>query len=399
MRGLLLLFTAILIGAFIGLAQTLWHFGVLNASMRTVAVEFAAEEIDDHWTLPTDGRRPRVKFAAEEHDFGVMEYGDTSRHSFTLQNKGDYPLVIAKADSSCTCTLANIAEDAIPPGQTAHVELEWTARALPTTGDRFRHWAKLQTNDPERPQITLTVHGRLTAPVVAVPPIVTFTRLAKSQTATAQIRLYAYRDAGDSPADQVGLQVTRVELVNSRTAAHFDISPKNEAPPDVDANSAKSGCMVEITVRPGLPIGAFRQAVRLHTNIPNVEPVEVPIVGEIGPDVRLVGRGYNERTGVLQLDPFDPAKGTTRELELSIFGSQDSTLKPELVRAEPAGLTVSFGEGNYDSTIGANKFKANLVIPPNAVARDARATPGIVEINTGHSQIPRLSVSIQFSAR
>jgi anti-sigma-K factor RskA len=392
MRGLALLLSTLFLGAAIGLAQTLWHFGALNASLRTVAVEFAVESIDDHWTLPKDGRRPRAVFDAEDYDFGVMEFGDTSRRAFTLKNDGDYPLVVAKADSSCTCTLANIAEDAIAPGQTAQVELEWTARVSPTTGDRFRHWAKLQTNDPDRPLITLTVHGRLTAPVAAVPPVVTLTRLAKSQTATAQIRLYAYRGNDE-------LKVTKVELLSATTAAQFDVTPKNGPPPDVAENRAKSGCLVDVVVRPGLPIGAFRQVVRLHTNIPDVEPLDVAIVGEIGPDVRLVGREYNERTGVLRLNPFDSAQGTTRDLELWIFGRQDATFEPKVVRAEPDGLRVSFGEKAYDAAIGAHKVKVQLVVPPAAITRDALPRSGIVEIDTGHNDVPRLNVPIDFVSR
>lgn len=396
MRGLLFLIAAALTGGAVGFSQTLWHFGVLNDSMRAVAVDFASEGIDDYWTLPKDGRRPRVVFDAEEHDFGVMEYGDTLRRGFTLRNVGDHPLVIAKADSSCTCTLANIAEDAIGPGQSAQVELEWTARWSPTAGDRFRHWAKLQTNDPDRPLVTLTVHGNLTAPVVAAPPSVTFTRLAKSQTATAQLRLYCYRDLRDSLSGGGGVQVIRTELVNAQTANFFVITPRRESPPDVAAKRAKSGDLVDVTVRPGLPVGAFRQVIRLHTNVPGVEPLEVPVVGEIGSDVRLVGRGYNERTGVLQLGKFDPAKGTTWELEMLIFGDREPTIEPKDLRAEPAKLMISFAEPTHDQARGATKIKVNLVIPPGAMTPDDLSRPGILEIDTGHGDTPRLTVWIHF---
>jgi antitoxin (DNA-binding transcriptional repressor) of toxin-antitoxin stability system len=395
MRGFLFLMAAALAGGGIGLAQTLWHFGVLNASMRTVAVDFPAEGHDDYWTLPDDGRRPRIVFdEGEEHDFGVMEYDVTLRRAFTLKNAGDYPLVIAKADSSCTCTLANIAEDAIGPDQTAQVELEWTARWSPTAGNRFRHWAKLQTNDPDRPLVTLTVQGDLTAPIVAAPPTVTFTRLAKSQTATAQLRLYCYRDLRNSPSTESGMQVIRSELLNAQTENVFVITPRGESPHDVAAKRAKSGCLVDVTVRPGLPLGAFRQVIRLHTNVPDVEPLEVPIVGEIGPDVRLVGRDYNERTSVLRLGTFNPAKGTTRELEMLIFGARDSSTEPKLIRIEPTALQVSLAGPIYDAALGARRIKVKLVIPPGAVTQNDLSKPGIVEIDTGHSDIPRLTVHI-----
>ena len=399
---------AALAGAAVGMAQTLWHAGWLDASRRSHVAGFLDEGNDGYWTLPQDPRRPRIVFDSDEYDFGVMEFGDTMRRAFTFHNRGDYPLVVAKADSSCTCTLANIAEDAIPPGGEAQVELEWTARASPTAGSRFRHWAKLQTNDPDQPLVTLTVHGDMTAPVVAWPAELIFTRLAKSQTASARIDLYCYRDiAGSAPGaardatpGDGTLRIVRTELLSDKTAGAFVVAPQASAPPDVKSRRAKSGRSVEVTVRPGLPKGAFRQVVRLHTNVPGALPVDVAVTGEVGDDVRLVGAGYNERTGVLDLGTFKAADGTSREFELFVYGQRDPKLPVKIVRSDLETLRVSVSEGVVDNIKGAVRFGLKVSVPAGAITEEksGAAASGSFRIDAG-PETPQMEVQVRFTAR
>jgi hypothetical protein len=396
----LVVVAAALAGAAIGIAQTLWHSGWIDASRRSYVAAFEAEENDGYWALPKDHRRPRIVLDSEEYDFGVMEFGDTMRRAFTLHNRGDYPLVVAKADSSCTCTLANIAEDAIPPGGSAEVELEWTARASPTAGSRFRHWAKLQTNDPDRPLVTLTVQGDMTAPVVAHPASLTFTRLAQSQTASARINLYFYREIAGAASGASGLQVVRTELLTAKTASAFVVSPQSTVPPDVKSRRAKSGCTVEVTVRPGLPKGAFRQVIRLHTNVPGALPVDVVVTGEVGDDVRLVGPGYNERTGILDLGTFKAADGTSREFELFVYGERDPKQPVKIVGTEPQMLQITVSEPVADDAKNAVRFGLKVAVPPGAVidGKLGVAQSGSFHIDAG-PETPQLEVRVRLTAQ
>lgn len=54
---------------------------------------------------------------AEFYDAGNVEKGEVINASFTVKNTGEYPLVIARVQPSCSCTLGEYPEEPIQPGQ------------------------------------------------------------------------------------------------------------------------------------------------------------------------------------------------------------------------------------------------------------------------------------------
>jgi hypothetical protein len=67
-------------------------------------------------------------------DAGWVVKGEIIKAKFIVKNTGNYPLVIAEAKPSCSCTIASKPEDPIMPGKTgvisAHVDTDKTTLSI-----------------------------------------------------------------------------------------------------------------------------------------------------------------------------------------------------------------------------------------------------------------------------
>ena len=66
---------------------------------------------------------PEISFEKSEHDFGKVTKGEKVAHSFKFSNEGNAPLVISNANPSCGCTVPNIPEKPIQPGESAFIDV------------------------------------------------------------------------------------------------------------------------------------------------------------------------------------------------------------------------------------------------------------------------------------
>lgn len=71
---------------------------------------------------------PVVEWNKTEHDFGKVAQGDKVETIFTLTNVGDSDLIVSNAKGSCGCTVPNWPREAIAPGQSADIKVEFNSR-------------------------------------------------------------------------------------------------------------------------------------------------------------------------------------------------------------------------------------------------------------------------------
>ncbi|MBX7241757.1 MAG: DUF1573 domain-containing protein [Bacteroidia bacterium] len=64
---------------------------------------------------------------SETFDFGKMNEGDKVKHIFTVTNTGTNPLYVVNVKPSCGCTSPNWTKEAIAPGKTGIVEIEFNS--------------------------------------------------------------------------------------------------------------------------------------------------------------------------------------------------------------------------------------------------------------------------------
>lgn len=348
--------------------------------MGTAALRIGLE------TWDIDQLKPKVVVDHLEYDFGTMDIDGEGSHEFTFANEGEGTLVLTGTRSSCGCTVSRFESSNISPGESAKVTLTW--RSDEKEGP-YRQTAVILTNDPRRRRVELSVRGEITVAVRAIPPVLVFTSLRVGQSITGKVGLYCYLDEP--------LEIRGLELSDQHAAEQFEVTsePLPADQLEEEAN-ARSGRLLKVTVRPGLPLGGFRQRILVKTNLELTPTVEIPVVGEVVSDISIIGEGWNDRTRVLDLDTISSQEGIRRQLWLHVCGAHRKEVNFTLVQPGPEPLEVELGE-----TIHKDKFSRTplfIRIPENSrPAYHMGSELGEIVIRTSHPRKQELTILVRFA--
>lgn len=72
-----------------------------------------------------------IRYDNERFDFGVADEGEVVKHTFKFTNVGKEPLLINNAKGSCGCTVPTWPKEAIPPGGTGEIKVEFNTKGKP----------------------------------------------------------------------------------------------------------------------------------------------------------------------------------------------------------------------------------------------------------------------------
>jgi hypothetical protein len=362
--------------------------------------------------MPPDGPLPKVVVDQEEYEFGKIDITAEGRHEFIFANRGQGTLELAAGGTSCGCAVSEIKDDRIAPGKSGKVTVTWTANK----GEGpFRQTATIETNDPTRPQVTLTVWGLITRLVRAVPPALVFGHVSAARPITGQVRLLCQLDEP--------LEVLGCELSDPQTAKYFEVTFEplpadqlkegdagggnsgEEGDSGEKTNADKqqrprSGYLLTVTVKPGLPLGGFSQTILVQTGLKSVPTVKIPVAGTIVGDISIVGRGWDDQTGILTLGRVSNRQGIQRRLLLVARGPRSKEVQFTLVRTDPDLLQVDEQKLKDTTTIGSGAVtQTPLIIRIPRGSRRASylgSQLGEILINTNHPEIPLLRIRVRF---
>ena len=345
------------------------------------------------WAADREG--PRVVVDREEHHFGGLDVNVAGRHEFVFSNAGKGPLVLSRGRSTCGCCTCvcsvRLPQEAIAPGESGKVALEWISKLY--VGP-FRQTATILTNDPRRGEVTLHVAGRFKGPVGVVPSQLRFSRVPPDQPATAKLRLHSYLI---KPLEIVGY-----ELADPHTAEHFEVAWEPLTLGQLEEEpEARGGYMLRVTVRPGLPQGAFRQRIVINTSSESAPTVEIPVEGVVAGDVSIVGRGWNSRTGTLAMGTVRSRQGAVWSLIILVRGRRAKDVKFELVRIVPDLLEVELGATTYIAASALSQTRLTIRIPPGSPPAthlgSDQGEPGHLTLRTNHPEAPELRLLVRFA--
>jgi hypothetical protein len=98
---------------------------------------------------------PKAQVPETTYDFGEVFEDVELTHTFTIKNIGDALLEIKDIDSDCACTAAD-SDRRIPPGAQGRIKLTIAPYSVLR---QFAKKTKVFFNDPEQPQVVLTMQG------------------------------------------------------------------------------------------------------------------------------------------------------------------------------------------------------------------------------------------------
>ncbi|WP_372918183.1 DUF1573 domain-containing protein [Salegentibacter sp.] len=72
----------------------------------------------------------KMEFKSETIDYGEIKKGSDGVRVFEFTNVGNAPLVIENVTSSCGCTIPKKPEEAIMPGETGEIQVEYDTKRV-----------------------------------------------------------------------------------------------------------------------------------------------------------------------------------------------------------------------------------------------------------------------------
>jgi hypothetical protein len=328
---------------------------------------------------------PKAVVEKVEHFFGEMDVGQSGRHTFTVRNEGPGRLHFDPGETSCHCTAMIIETPNIGPGEEGRITLEWhTTR--PT--EKFLHGGWIKTDDPLMRQIRFAVAGVVRARFSAVPAEATFAAIAQSDKASGRVTLYT--QVWDE------LEITHVDCESA--AVSWRTQPT--APATAADLKAKWAQDLVIEANPGLPLGTFQTALKVHArpkNDPAAEPVvrDVILQGQVVPDMSLAAPGY--ANGVLDLGMITQGKAARAKLHAFIRGEQRE-LDVAGITAEPGFLDVQISR-NEQAKGKAAHYVIEIAIPADApLANHLRDDDrGQIRIELRHPTLSEIRFGLKFA--
>jgi uncharacterized cupredoxin-like copper-binding protein len=97
---------------------------------------------------------PKVGVQQLTHDFGNIKVGEVVSHTFVISNNGGDLLKINNVKASCGCTAASPDKKELKPGESTNIVVTFNSKGR--KGPQTKT-VTVSTNDPEKPQVTLTI--------------------------------------------------------------------------------------------------------------------------------------------------------------------------------------------------------------------------------------------------
>ncbi len=123
----------------------------LLAALSVVSASFAqSAPLDEGALLHSD---------TTSYDFGVVNRREGEvRHIFTIENKGDEPLIITNVVSSCSCMKHSISRKPIAVGERRELKLTYELKKMPP--GRFSKSVMIYSTSRDKLPAVFTLSGR-----------------------------------------------------------------------------------------------------------------------------------------------------------------------------------------------------------------------------------------------
>jgi hypothetical protein len=332
---------------------------------------------------------PRVQVDNPHFDFGRMQRGTTRSHEFVIRNVGKSALKLRVGGTSCKCTLGEVSDKPVEPGQSTTVKMEWSAKS---DSGPFRQTATIFTNDPLQSQIELVIDGQIMATSGVEPPEVVFDKMSVGESKSAQVYVMAML--------QDDLTVSDAVLSDPTTRDKFDVKIEPVEPAELPNKNARRGVRVTITSKGDLPVGRFNQWLSLRTNLPEAEKLDIPVIGRVVGDISVHGPRWNEEHGAVTIGSVKSGEGGKAKVNIVVRGSDAAKIEFALLSKTPDVLKVTLGQ--------PQQLKPTLVHLPVEIEVPAGTGPmvhldtaqgeaGKIVLSTTHPKIKELSLGVRFA--
>ncbi len=382
MKPALFALVSLVLGVAIG-----W-IGTRNEFTRDAATVAPVHPAGTGQAGPTSYLGPRaVVVNGERHDFGTMDRFASGSHTFQVRNDGNAPLELTLGHTTCKCTVGNLTNSRLPPGETTDVKLDWQVK----TGDpQFEQSAQLITNDPHHNPIHLVIHGKVIDTIRPEDAQITLNEISTSEETVARLSVFAFR--------ATDLQVTSHRWAHPEHVDRLQVSFEPLARSATRPSGVTSGVTVVLKVLPGLPLGQFAQTLVLTFNLPDRDPLELPVFGTVISDIGLAGPGVAPTRLLANLGTVKAGVGLKRTVFVVVKGPYRNETQVQLASAEPSSeFMATLGEPLRDNP-ALVRFPLTIEIPKSTppVARTGDENFAHIKLAVAHPHVKEVIVNVRY---
>jgi Protein of unknown function (DUF1573) len=400
---------SIVLSLILGLAAlslVVWvgRFGAkLPIAAKVDAVAEAQKHIPsvDDLPMPESGPFGKAELSELEFNFGVRNVGDEDKHVFTLKNIGDGVLKFKMGKPTCQCTVGEITsqngevvtkdgeavkEGPIAPGESINILVKWVMK---TQNDKFRQIVPVFTTDPDQRKIELAIMGAVDQPLHLLPDgFWDFGDM--SATEPSQAQGYVSSKVLDS------FTITEVPRENSKVKVSWELVD----PLQLAKYDAKCGYLIKVEGSPDVPIGKFREAIKLKCQSGDNEMnLEFTVGGRrSGPiEVRgVIGATFNVDTNRLFFGEFPASTGKKAKVNFIV---KDLDGELTLNSIEPADARIKLTMPETGKQFGKSKsYQVEVEIPPGPPAKHRNEDAEVLNLKFNHPGAPEFKLAVDYHA-
>jgi hypothetical protein len=308
--------------------------------------------------------KPKATIAEPLKDVGTVSKGDKIVHDFVIKNEGDADLQITNVQPACGCTVAEF-DKVIKPGQTGKVHAVVDSA---TFSGPISKGVSVFTNDPEHPQIELTIHAKV-EPYISIKPGYARYITVQGEPLEGNIAQTLWAPDGTS------WDITGVDSPFPFLAVTFHEAKPEERLPDAKGKQWK----VEMKLSNQAKVGPLSDYVTVHTNHPKQKIVQIPVSGFVRPVVATTPP--NADFGKIELK--EPLK---KALNIRNFATEPikvTSIDPTL----PKGI-----ETKLETLEEGREYQVRIILNPELAKGPFL---GKLVIHTDSPKVPTLEVEVK----
>lgn len=311
-------------------------------------------------------------------DFGTMEPHQRRIHTFVVRNEGTAPLELREGKSSCKCTIGDVGDNEVAPGEQTVVTLSWRSGE----GNRdFAHEAEVLTNDPDSPVLRCRIEGRILSRLLIEPKELAMPGVqpgvAEQSTVTLSTQIWDSFEIKDIRCSMEGMQWNLERLTEEERKTL----------------QSNDGYRITVTTPDDLPEGYFKHNLKFRVQPKdNAEKVyELPVTGKVLRRISIYGKGINAG-GTIKLGKVQRGKGLKRFFNIKVR-DQNPVLEVKKVDTMPDFMRVSLVDNGHAAT---GLYRMLLEIPKTAPQGTFIADPGKVHIEFENKRFDDIDLNVEF---
>jgi hypothetical protein len=203
---------------------------------------------------------PAIEVSPPRFEFGDLPQEHIEHLTCSVHNAGSDLLLIRQISSDCGCTVAQIPDSSLAPGEKVDLSISFSTRHF---SGPVRKTVTLVTNDPGSPKTLIVITAFVRAIVAVTPDELDFGRVPR----------------GTSPAQTVTLRAAAVDTFKVLEVNVPEQTFSTELAREATADS--TFYHLKITIRPDAPVGTFASTARVRTNIRSVAQLSIAMRGQI----------------------------------------------------------------------------------------------------------------------